>query len=211
MTALCPPHFIVNVTLNRAKAITGFYAGSVGAAHDAGCVAAMREALTGVEGPFPIVVTTNAGAPLDQNFYQTVKGIAAAARIVEPGGVILSVSRCAGGLPDEGEFRKILEDPRPSDALHRAILASDSTRHDQWQVQTLLQCLEKARVILHSHLTPAQQRATRTEHTADPARTLRELADSLRSRLPDAASPGASPRVRVAVMPLGPLTIPALA
>lgn len=204
MTALCPPHFIVNVTLNRSKAITGFYAGAVGAAHDAGCVAAMHEALTPVSGPFPIVVTSNAGAPLDQNFYQTVKGISAAARIVEPGGVILSVSRCASGVPDEGEFRKILEDPRPSDALHQAILASETTRHDQWQVQTLLQCLEKARVIVHSHLTPNQQRATRTEHTPDPARTLRELANSPRFH------PKSSPRVRVAFMPLGPLTIPAL-
>ena len=210
MVALCPPDFIVNVTLNRAKAITGFYAGAVGPAHDAGCVAAIHEALTPVAGPFPIVVTTNAGAPLDQNFYQTVKGISAAARIVEPGGVILAVSHCAKGIPDEGEFREILEDPRPSDVLHQAILASPQTRHDQWQVQTLLQCLEKARVILHSHLTASQQRATRTEHTPDPAATLRELAKSWLSRAQAAGNSCTSARVRVALLPLGPLTIPVL-
>ena len=30
------------------------------------------------ERPFPIVVTTNSGHPLDQNLYQTVKGMSAA-------------------------------------------------------------------------------------------------------------------------------------
>lgn len=199
MTALCPPHAIVNVTLNRAKAITGVFAGAVGAAHDAGCAAALHEATTPVARRFPVVVTTNSGYPLDQNFYQTVKGISAAARIVERGGTILSLSRCNVGLPDEGEFRAILADPRPTPELHCAIQATAVTRHDQWQVQTLLQCLEQARVVLHSELTPAQRAHTRTGHTDDPAGLLAELARAHGGRLP------------VAVMPLGPLTIPVLA
>ncbi|MEY2599962.1 MAG: hypothetical protein RLZZ142_2221 [Verrucomicrobiota bacterium] len=202
MVALCPPHFIVNVTLNRAKEIAGVYAGAVGAAHDAGCEAALREARVRVESPFPIVVTSNAGAPLDQNFYQTVKGISAAARIVEPGGIVLSLSRCQGGLPEEGEFRRILSEPLSSGELHAAIRGTARTRHDQWQVQTLLQCLEKARVFLYSELTEEQRRATRTGHVSDPSEALRQWCLEQAGRL------GGGGRVRVALLPLGPLTIP---
>lgn len=197
MTALCPPHFIVNVTLNRDKAITGFYAGDVTAAHDAGCAAALKEATIPVARRYPVVVTTNSGYPLDQNFYQTVKGISAAARIVEPGGVILSVSRCNLGLPEEGEFARILGDHRSNLELHLAIQCAKTTRHDQWQVQTLLQCLEKARVILHSELSEKDRAFTRTGHTTDPAETLRQL-----------AAAAAEKPVPVAILPLGPLTIP---
>lgn len=196
MTALCPPHFIVNVTLNRNKEITGIYAGNVTAAHDAGCTAAVEEATIRVPRRYPVVVTTNAGYPLDQNFYQTVKGISAAARIVEPGGTILAVSRCNLGLPEEGEFARILEDPRSDLELHLAIQCTKVTRHDQWQVQTLLQCLEKAKIVLHSELTEKDRARTRTNHTTDPATTLRQLAAEAATPLP------------VAILPLGPLTVP---
>jgi nickel-dependent lactate racemase len=195
MTALCPPHFIVNVTLNRDKEITGVYAGDVTAAHDAGCAAALEEATIRVPRRYPVVVTTNSGYPLDQNFYQTVKGISAAARIVEPGGVILAASRCNMGLPEEGEFARILGDPRSDLDLHLAIQCAKTTRHDQWQVQTLLQCLEKARVILYSDLPEKDRALTRTSHTTDPAKTLRQLAAAAGAPLP------------VAILPLGPLTV----
>jgi nickel-dependent lactate racemase len=200
MTALCPPDFIVNVTLNLRKEITAVFAGEVGAAHDAGSARAYREALSPVPHAFPVVVTTNSGHPLDQNFYQTVKGISAAARIVAPGGTIVVASRCQAGLPDEGEFRRLLADPRPSAELLAAILASERTPHDQWQVQTLLQCLAKARVVLRSGLASADRAFTRTEHTDDLAATLDALAA--------AHGPG---RLPIAIMPMGPLTIPVIA
>ena len=195
MTAFCPPHFIVNVTLNRDKEITGVYAGEVTAAHDAGCAAALEEATIRVPRRYPVVVTTNSGYPLDQNFYQTVKGISAAAQIVEPGGVILAASRCNMGLPEEGEFARILGDPRSDLELHLAIQCAKTTQQDQWQVQTLLQCLEKARVILYSELPEKDRTLTRTSHTSDPAETLRQLA----------AAAGAP--LAVAILPLGPLTV----
>ncbi len=197
MLALCPPDFIVNVTLNLGKRITGVFAGECRAAHDAGCHQAIEEALTPVARRFPVVVTTNSGYPLDQNFYQTVKGISAAARIVERGGTILVASECRVGLPPEGEFGKILADPRGSPELHQAIKAASRTRHDQWQVQTLLQCLEQARIVLHSTLAPADRALTRTEHGEDINASLAACA----ARWTDGKLP-------VAVLPMGPLTIP---
>lgn len=199
MTALCPPHAIVNVTLNLRKQITAVFAGETIAAHDAGCRMALHEAMQPVARRFPVVVTTNSGYPLDQNFYQTVKGISAASRIVEPGGTIVVASRCNAGLPNEGEFRRLLADPRPSGELLDAILASERTPHDQWQVQTLLQCLRQADIVLFSSLAAADRALTRTRHSDDLPATLEEL-----RRRHGAA------RLPVAVMPMGPLTIPVL-
>jgi lactate racemase len=196
MVALFPPHFIVNVTLNHSKAITGIFAGELVAAHNAGCAAALAEATVKVPRRYPLVITTNSGFPLDQNFYQTVKGISAAARIVEPGGVILALSRCNNGLPMEGEFAEILSEPCDNDELHSKILATKVTRHDQWQVQTLMQCLEKARIVLFSELSPEDRLLNRTEHTQDPVGTIRELIAKL----------GGGP-IATAILPEGPLSI----
>ncbi len=196
MAALAPPHFIVNVTLNHAKAITGIFAGDVTEAHNAGCKAALQEATVPVPRRYPVVITTNSGFPLDQNFYQTVKGISAAARIVEEGGLILVFSRCNNGLPLEGEFADILSEPVSDAELHAKILSTQVTRHDQWQVQTLMQCLEKARVVLFSELSAEDRLRNRTEHTTDPVGLLRDFV---------AARGGAS--VAAAILPEGPLSI----
>ena len=143
-----------------------------------------------------MVITTNSGFPLDQNFYQTVKGISAAARIVEEGGLILVFSRCNNGLPLEGEFADILSEPVSDAELHAKILSTQVTRHDQWQVQTLMQCLEKARVVLFSELSAEDRLRNRTEHTTDPVGLLRDFV---------AARGGAS--VAAAILPEGPLSI----
>ena len=197
MTAVCPPQAIVNVLLNRSQKITHIFIGGMIAAHDAGCAQALHEALRPVPRRYPVVVTTNSGAPLDQNFYQTVKGISAAARIVEPGGIIIVASACDAGLPGEGAFARLLADPRDNATLLAAILASRETPHDQWQVQTLLQCASVARIVLISGLSVADRRLTRTAH-----------ADSVEVALADAhraLGPGRHP---LAILPLGPLTIP---
>ena len=113
-------------------------------------------------------------------------------------GVILIASRCNLGLPAEGDFAAILSDPRKKPELHAAIQSSAVTRHDQWQVQTLLPCLEKARVILHSEPSQADRTLTRTGHCDDIEYTLLRLASESQGPL------------RVAVLPQGPLSVPTL-
>ncbi|HXI31176.1 MAG TPA: nickel-dependent lactate racemase, partial [Vicinamibacterales bacterium] len=78
-------HFAVDVTLNHAQQITAVFAGELFAEHRAACAAATRDAMREVRMPFDVVLTTNAGYPLDQNLYQAVKGMSAAAQVVKPG------------------------------------------------------------------------------------------------------------------------------
>ena len=108
--SLLPLDFCVNVTLNRRREITRFFCGHPIAAHEAGCAFSKQTAMVACERPFPIVVTTNSGYPLDQNLYQTVKGMSAAAQVVEEGGYIATAARCNDGFPEHGNFKKLLFD-----------------------------------------------------------------------------------------------------
>src|SRR5262249_59355559 len=80
--------------------ITGVFAGDLARSHAAGCAFAAATAMVPVDRPYGIVVSTNSGYPLDQNLYQTVKGMSAAAQIVSHGGAIVMASEGSDGLPE---------------------------------------------------------------------------------------------------------------
>ena len=69
-------------------------------------------AMRPVPEPFDVVVTSNSGYPLDQNLYQAVKGMSAAAKVVKPGGLIVCAAECRDGFPGHGSYRQLLESAR---------------------------------------------------------------------------------------------------
>ncbi len=84
------------------RQITGIFAGDMLAAHAQGCDFVKENAMVEVEEPYDVVITTNSGYPLDQNLYQSVKGMSAASQIVREGGAIIMAAACEDGLPDHG-------------------------------------------------------------------------------------------------------------
>jgi len=195
--ALCPVDFCVNVTLNRDGAITGFYCGDPIEAHREGCRFAKATAMAPQAAAFPIVITTNAGYPLDQNLYQAVKGMSAAAQIVEPGGFILAAARCNDGFPEHGNFRRLMTGSDGPQAILDMINAPGFSVFDQWEAQLLAMIQVKAHVALFSELPPDEVRAAHLEPVADIGERLRE----------ELARRGDVP---VAILPEGPMTIPYL-
>jgi nickel-dependent lactate racemase len=142
--------FLLNVTLNRDKAVTGIFAGDLDQAHAAGCAFVKRSAMVAVERPFDIVVTTNSGYPLDINLYQSVKGMRAADQVVKPGGAIIIATRCSDGIPEHGLYGKILRESKSPRELLARICAPGFLEQDQWQahIQALIQL--KAAVYVRS-------------------------------------------------------------
>ena len=194
--SLLPLDFCLNVTLNRKREITRFFCGHPLAAHEAACVFSKATAMVACERPFPIVVTTNSGYPLDQNLYQTVKGMSAAAQIVAPGGFIATASRCNDGFPEHGNFKKLLFDHGSPREVLDAIEAPGFSLYDQWEVQLLALIRLRARVGLLSELPADEVRRAYLEPIADlGAAVAGELA-----RIGEDAP--------VAVLPEGPQTIP---
>ena len=119
--------FSVDVTLNREQKITAVFAGDLFMEHRAACEAAMRDAMRAVEAPFDVVLTTNSGFPLDQNLYQAVKGMSAAAKVVKPGGTIVCAAECRDGLPSHGSYGEVLAS-QPSPAKLLAMIQAPGTR-----------------------------------------------------------------------------------
>ena len=74
---------------------------------------AQRLAMQPVPALFDVVVTTNAGYPLDQNLYQAVKGMSAGMRSCGRA-ARSSAPPSAGRFPDHGSFREVLaSEPSP--------------------------------------------------------------------------------------------------
>ena len=196
--SLLPVDFLVNVTINRAREITGVFCGDVMAAHVRGCEANKRSVMVACEREYPIVVTTNGGYPLDQNLYQAVKGMSAAYQIVSDGGLIISASRCNDGFPNHGNFRKMLLEHSSPEEMLETIYSPGFSTFDQWQVQLFALILQRARVALFSEMAPEDVRSAHLEPAADVTDTVSEELERVGQDAP------------VAVLPEGPMTVPYL-
>jgi nickel-dependent lactate racemase len=194
--AMAPPHFMVNVAINTRREITALWAGHYIEAHEVGCRFVAQQATRAVEEPFDIVITTNSGYPLDQNLYQTVKGMSAAARIVKPGGAIIAVSECSDGLPDHGNFKQLLQMRRTPHELLEMIEAPGFELYDQWEAQSQAIIQRKANVYLYSSLDPETVRNAMLTPIVSIEATLTALIERY------------GPDARLAVLPEGPQTVP---
>jgi len=191
--------FALDVVLNREQGIVAAFGGDLLAMHEQARERSRGLAMAPVRGAFDVVLTTNAGFPLDQNLYQAVKGMSAAATVVRPGGLILCAAECRDGFPDHGSYREVLASAASPQALLDEISARERTVPDQWQVQVQAKIQVKARVGVHSaYLSDEDLRAAHLEPVPDLAEAVgRALAE-------------AGPDARVCVLPEGPQTIPYL-
>jgi lactate racemase len=191
--------FALDVTLNRAQAITAVFAGELCAAHGQACAFSQQSVMCPVAAPFDVVLTTNAGYPLDQNLYQAVKGMAAAAQVIKPGGTIVCAAECRDGLPHHGSYGELLAARPTAAGLLEMIKGPGFARPDAWQVQVQAQILMKAQVLVKAGcLTDAELRAAHFEPVHDVSEAV------------SAALKAAGPAATLCVLPQGPQTIPYL-
>jgi len=191
--------FLLNVTLNERRQITGVFAGDLVEAHRAGCEFVRHSAMQPVAAPFEIVLTTNSGAPLDLNLYQGVKGLSAGARIVTEGGLLILACECSEGMPPGSPFERLLQSASGPDELLQRLPQTGPALPEQWQAQILALIQQKAEVRVHSTL-PAEVLE------ACHLRACPDIGAAVGERLRQSG-----PNARVAVLPQGPLTIPYLA
>jgi nickel-dependent lactate racemase len=190
--------FLVNVTLNRDKQITGVFAGDLDAAHAAGCAFVKETAMVPAPHPFDIVITTNSGYPLDLNLYQSVKGMSAAAQVVREGGTIIIAADCWDGIPDHGLYGQLLREADSPRALLDTVCAPDFLKQDQWQAQIQAQIQLKADVFVRTdNLTDKQIEMALFQTTSH---RIEDTMTDLLGRYGSQAS--------ICVLPEGPQTIP---
>jgi nickel-dependent lactate racemase len=122
--------------------------------------------------------------------------MSAAALIVRQGGAIVSASECCDGVPNHGNYAKILRMRETPRELLEMIEDRSFSMFDQWQVQVQAIIQLKADCYLYSTLDDAT--VTGAKFTPIP-----DLGASLTALIERYGNPGS-----VAVLPYGPLTIP---
>jgi nickel-dependent lactate racemase len=189
--------FLMNVTLNRKKEITGVFAGNLNSAHTQGCKFVRSGSMVGVKKPFDIVITSNSGYPLDLNLYQAVKGMSAAAQIVREGGSIIIATDCWDGIPEHGEYGKLLSESNSLDDLLARIRSPGFQCQDMWQAQIQALICKKADVYVYSkNLTEKQIR----DALLQPCESIEKTVSRLIQRQ--------GRKLNICVIPEGPQTIP---
>jgi lactate racemase len=198
--------FLFNVAITADRRLAGIYCGDLVAAHEAGCRDVSEWTTAEIDAPFDLVVTNGGGFPLDQTFYQTVKGMCTALPALGPESTLLQVSLCAEKLGSptytelmlhwNNDWRSFLADIE----AHR-----DVTKLDQWEFQMQCRVLERIGVERLRFVSDGIDADTQQQIAVNPvlgegdapARAQRAIDEFISSR-PDA---------RVAVIPEGPYTM----
>jgi nickel-dependent lactate racemase len=189
--------YLVNVTLNKNKEITGVFAGDMQQAHSTGCEFVKSYSMVPVSGSFDIVITTNSGYPLDLNLYQTIKGVSAAAQVIKTGGSIIAAAECWDGIPDHGLYGQLLKQAASPKDLLDGIMKTSKTQQDQWQAQIQAQIQQKADVYIYSENLSDDQIKNAL---LIPCRNIEKLVKDLVGKY--------GPDTRICVLPEGPQTVP---
>lgn len=146
---------------------------------------------------FHTVVTSSAGYPLDQTYYQTVKGMVTPLDILEPGGTLIIVSECAEGIGSE-HYRAAQEKlvALGPEAFLQTLLAKQFADVDEWQTEMQLKPMRSGTVYLYSTgLSDEDHSLTGVERTNNVTETIL-LSIQLHSD------------TSVAVIPEGPYVVP---
>ncbi len=145
--------FLVDVSIDRARRLTGVFAGDIERAHATGMRAVEAEVRVDLDAPADIVITSAGGYPLDATFYQAIKGLTGALNVVRRGGTIILAAALTEGI-GSNDFQELLHMTRGNDDFMARITTPGFFRIDQWMVQHLCQVLRKAEVVVVSDGLP---------------------------------------------------------
>lgn len=148
--------FILNVVIDADKKIINAFSGDSQLAHKEGCKFVKElSKVKKIEGD--IVITSNGGYPLDQNIYQSVKGMTAAEACCKEDTVIIMVSACDDGHGGESFYENMAKAKSPKEVLERVLkVPMEETVPDQWEFQILARILDKYTVIMVTDLCDPQ-------------------------------------------------------
>lgn len=136
--------FILNVIIDDQKKVIAAFAGDQEQAHRVGC-RRCEEMSRQTPVKADIAISSNGGYPLDQNVYQSVKGMTAAEACVKQGGAIIMNAALGDGAGGD-DFYHWFADRAGAASVTEAIekIPPESTLMDQWEAQILARIMGKA-------------------------------------------------------------------
>lgn len=190
--------FTMNCTLNEQRELTGIFAGDFFQAPLAATELAEKQCKVIIEAPVDIAVTSNAGYPLDLTFYQSIKGISAAAAIVKAGGAIIIAQENGEGIGNAEFTALMLEVDNPHQFVQKA-LETGQNQIDQWGLHQLEKRLRNHKIYNYSSgIAPETQKQLFVE-------PISSVEEGVARALAEYGS-----QATIAVIPEGPYVMPCL-
>ncbi|MFP4647479.1 MAG: nickel-dependent lactate racemase [Candidatus Acetothermia bacterium] len=146
--------FVLNVVLNKEQDIVQAVAGDFRKAFLAGVARDLDVSGIGLEKRYDAVLTTNSGYPLDQDLYQTVKGIYTASLVAGSGAPIIIASECSAGLGPDNFYSLSKNNSDPASVLD--YIEENGPIIAQWENQVLCEVLKDHDVFIKSSLQPGK-------------------------------------------------------
>jgi hypothetical protein len=212
--------FLVNVTIDRDRRLTGVFCGDMEAAHAAACARATETNTVRITQQYDTVVTHAGFAGI--NHYQAAKAACEATKAARPGGGVIMAAHHSDVHPVGGpNYRRLLPmlNELPPDEIHAKLLAPDWTFvPEQWELQKWAAVF--ARLGTPANLVYCAPRLTGaafTEHRIPATDGGAGLADDDECRLAAAMVQraldtrlAATPDATVAILADGPYGVPVL-
>lgn len=198
--------FLANVAIDRQRNPVSFYCGDIEKAHLAGATEVGKWTSAEFDELFDLIITHGGGYPLDQTFYQSVKGMVTPLPAMHEATTLLIVSRCGEGIGSPQYTQTMMRWGQDWQGFLKSIAGSDQVVKDQWQYQMHARLLSKIGIDRLHFIT-----------NEIDAETLRRLAvnpvlgsGSIRRQCQDFIDMfvAAHPAARIAVIPDGPYTNP---
>lgn len=192
--------FAINTVIDGARKMAFVNFGEIVKSHEEAMNFAARYCTVPVPSKFETIVTSAAGYPLDQTYYQAVKGMVTPLDILEKTGTLVLAAECKEGLGSDA-FRKSQRDliREGSSAFLNRISQKSKAEIDEWETQMQANAQEKFNFYLVSDGLVGQDR----ELAAVPMATTMD--EGINYALERAESKN------VAVIPEGPYVVPQFA
>jgi nickel-dependent lactate racemase len=139
----CPADFLINIVLDQKKKINRFFSGEQFDSHETAVDYVKEKSCKTVEEFADVVVTSCGGYPLDDTFYQCVKGFVNCLPALKENGEIIAFGGCSEGAGSR-EYEQLMKKYsfRQDDFLND-IKSGLFFVKDQWQLQMHTRVLKK--------------------------------------------------------------------
>ncbi|GHU59965.1 hypothetical protein FACS189411_17290 [Bacteroidia bacterium] len=204
---LCPADFSVNIVLNQNKKMNTIISGDQFLSHEATIAYLKGKCCRIAESQVDLVITSCGGYPLDDTFYQCVKGFVNCLPALKDNGEIIAFGSCTEGVGSL-EYESLMKKYsfRQNDFLDD-IKNEVFFIKDQWQFQMHIRVLKKIGMQnLHFYTTSLLQDDLCLLSVAAHSVSRANLIDTIQRQIDKAVSSGK----KIAVFPEGPYCSPTL-
>ena len=198
--------FLFNVSITKDRKIAGIYCGDLEKAHLAGCEEVSRNVTTYIDKTYDLVITNGGGYPLDQTFYQTIKGMCSALPALDENSTLLVVSQCTEQLGSRAYSELLLKYNNNWQLFLKDIAENpDTTKLDQWEFQMQTRVLKKIGLeklwFVSDGIPPSVQKSISVTSILGPVEAEQRAQRAIDNYIEN------NPYANIAIIPEGPYTM----